>query len=170
MKRRRRSKYLSLGIIDALFQLAHGFSPHSPERSSREILYNRVVNTYGDMGRSEFSKRLYSLEINGHIVRRKNGDFRLTNAGQTRAIDIALSHIVLKNKKQDGYQRIIVFDIPERQRRARDAIRLKLKEFECIQLQRSVYITPYVCEKEIRAIATLLKIDHCIHILKIMPS
>src|SRR3989344_567134 len=49
----------------------------------------------------------------------------------------------------DGKWRLILFDIPEIKRRSRDALRRKLKELGCYELQKSVFLWPYDCKKEI---------------------
>lgn len=45
--------------------------------------------------------------------------------------------------KWDGRWRILIFDIPEDQRRKRDTLRQKLGELNFYQLQKSVWITPF---------------------------
>jgi len=45
--------------------------------------------------------------------------------------------------KWDGRWRILIFDIPENQRRKRDILRTKLTDLGFHQLQKSVWITPY---------------------------
>ncbi len=45
--------------------------------------------------------------------------------------------------KWDGYWRILIFDIPENQRRKRDVLRRKLSELNFYQLQKSVWLTPF---------------------------
>ena len=42
-----------------------------------------------------------------------------------------------------------MFDIPENKVQSRRAINLALKKFGCIQYQKSVFITPFPCKKEI---------------------
>lgn len=58
----------------------------------------------------------------------------------------------LKLKKQDKWDkkwRIVVFDVPEKRKTARDALRKKLLDLEFYQLQRSVWVNPYECKEEI---------------------
>jgi DNA-binding transcriptional regulator PaaX len=99
-----------------------------------------------------------------------SGSLHLAQKGQQRALLRSLTAIVLRNKKTDGRDRLIIFDIPEKQRSARDVLRRKLREFECQQLQRSVYITPYVCEDELHEITRILKITPHVHVLKVMTT
>ena len=52
----------------------------------------------------------------------------------------------------DGEWRIVIFDIPEKFKKAREALRMKLKELGFLELQKSVFIFPYECEDEINFI------------------
>ena len=46
----------------------------------------------------------------------------------------------------------MLFDIPEKLRRLRDSLRLHFREIGFIELQKSVFIHPYSCDKEIEFI------------------
>ena len=50
-----------------------------------------------------------------------------------------------KRKKWDGKWQVVVFDVWEKTRSKRDALRYEIKNFGFIQLQRSVWIYPYEC-------------------------
>ncbi len=54
-----------------------------------------------------------------------------------------------KRKVWDGYWRVIIFDIPEKLKRARDAVSLILKQAGAYPLQKSVFIYPYDCKNEL---------------------
>ncbi len=43
----------------------------------------------------------------------------------------------------------MLFDIPEKYRKGRDALRQKLKKIGFCELQKSILITPYNCREEI---------------------
>lgn len=60
--------------------------------------------------------------------------------------------------KWDGYWRVVMFDIPERKKFARDALRRKLKELGFRELQKSVFIFPYPCRNEIDFIVEVFDI------------
>ena len=47
---------------------------------------------------------------------------------------------------------MIIFDIPEKKKSAREALRDKLKDLGFAKLQDSVWITPFPCENEINFI------------------
>ncbi len=44
---------------------------------------------------------------------------------------------------------MVAFDIPEKYKMGRDALRKKLKKIGFCEMQKSVLITPFDCEKEI---------------------
>ena len=50
------------------------------------------------------------------------------------------------------------FDIPEKFKKAREALRLKLKELGFKELQKSVLVFPYECEDEINFIMEIFLI------------
>lgn len=52
-------------------------------------------------------------------------------------------------KKWDNMWRIVIFDIPEKRKKARNAINLKLKELGFHPIQKSTFIFPYKCKNEI---------------------
>ncbi|HEY4515935.1 MAG TPA: hypothetical protein VJH67_01980 [Candidatus Paceibacterota bacterium] len=60
-----------------------------------------------------------------------------------------------KPKRWDQKWRVIIFDIPEKKRKARDDLTLLFRQAGILRLQNSVWIYPYDCED----IITLLKTD-----------
>jgi len=51
--------------------------------------------------------------------------------------------------KWDRVWRVIIFDIPEKKKKARDALRRKFLHLGMFQLQKSVFVYPFDCKKEI---------------------
>lgn len=49
----------------------------------------------------------------------------------------------------DGKWRVVIFDVREDKRNFRDSLRYKIKSLGLYPLQKSVFVTPYPCEKEI---------------------
>ena len=54
-----------------------------------------------------------------------------------------------KMKRWDKQWRIVMFDIPERFKKARDALALTLKRMDFYRLQKSVFVHPFECGDEI---------------------
>ena len=55
----------------------------------------------------------------------------------------------IKENLWDGKWRTVIFDIPEKLKSARNALRDKLKEVGFHELQKSVFVFPYECKDEI---------------------
>ena len=65
--------------------------------------------------------------------------------------------VIKKPKKWDGYWRIVIFDIPEEKKYARNALAFKLKQLGFYPLQKSVYVYPFDCKNEIDFIADVFE-------------
>lgn len=101
----------------------------------------------------KIKRSIARLEEN-NFIRKKlvagEEQYILTETGKVRAMRYHLySMKIAEQPKWDGLWRIVMFDIPENKRIARRAINLALKKLGCIQYQKSVFITPYPCTKEI---------------------
>lgn len=70
----------------------------------------------------------------------------------------ALSFESIKRRRWDKKWRIIIFDISERKRSFRDAVRARLQQFGFLRLQDSVWVFPYDCEDAIAMLKTELRI------------
>lgn len=85
-------------------------------------------------------------------IQKKNNQIyiSLTKRGEKEAGSFQINKIKIEpQKKWDKKWRMIIFDIPETARIKREAFRGKLKELGFCQLQKSVWIYPYPCEKQI---------------------
>lgn len=72
---------------------------------------------------------------------------------------------IKKPKRWDGKWRVVIFDIPEKKRLARDVLRNKLKELGFYSLQKSVFVYPYDCQREIELIKTVYEIGPYVYFL-----
>lgn len=74
----------------------------------------------------------------------------ITEKGNKRILKYKFDEMRIERpRKWDGCWRIIAFDIPQRYKRARDALNRKLKEIEFYPLQKSIFICPFECRDEI---------------------
>ncbi len=93
---------------------------------------------------------------------------RLTNKGRVRIKEFSDDILIIPRPKiWDKKWRIVIFDIPNKFTKAREALRQKLKNLEFYQLQKSVWIYPYPCEDEILFIARIFRIESFIEILTV---
>ena len=115
-------------------------------------------------------RSLMRLRTNRFIIVEEKRDgkliVQLTEKGKRKTEEINIERLEIK--KQDIWDkkwRIIAFDIPDKKKRARDALRQKLKELDFYQLQKSVFVCPYPCEKEIQFLCEFFDINYCVNII-----
>ena len=93
---------------------------------------------------------------------------KITKKGETklRAFDIELMKIK-KPHKWDGKWRLVMFDIPMRFTKGREALRFHLKKLNFFQFQKSAWIYPFPCEDEIIFIADFFGVGKYVEVLTV---
>ena len=119
--------------------------------------------------RNRYHQALKRFEIKKFIRFTDEDNFVLTDSGRGVLLKFEIDDIslpVFYPKKWDRIWRVLIFDIPEITRSVRNIFRNKLQEFDFYTLQKSVYVTPQDCEKEIMELAKMLRIDRNVNIIK----
>lgn len=122
---------------------------------NRQLLWRRIREFYED--------RL--VEFNEH----KDGSVTvvLTENGRKRALRYDFENMNIKIPNfWDGLWHIVIFDIPEKRKAAREALRRKLKELGLIELQKSVFVFPHECKDEIEFVAEFFEVGHNIRYIR----
>lgn len=167
-------------LLLLFFGLAFGFTylPHKQWRLIKEAA--REWKKINEKALQEEIKKLYRSKL---VERKRHPDgsftFILTEKGKLKALTYHFQEMKIKRENWDGKWRIVIFDIPEKMRRGRDALRDKLKELGFYEFQKSVFIFPYECKDEIEFVieffnlrryvrfGVLENIDNEIHLKKI---
>lgn len=165
-------------LFFAGLSLSFTYSLHKQWRIFKEV--GREWRKINDRKLRLEIRKLYQSKL---LERKENADgsfsFILTNKGKIRAITYRFDEMKIEKKDWDGKWRIVIFDIPEKIRKGRDALRDKLKKLGFYELQKSVFVFPYECEDEIDFIieffnlrryvrsGVLEKIDNDLHLKKI---
>ena len=63
---------------------------------------------------------------------------------------------------------MVMFDIPDKHKWTRDIFRQKLRIMGFHQLQESIFILPYPCEKEVSLLVEILNIVDFVYLIKTM--
>jgi len=108
---------------------------------------------------------LANLERGNYIKKTVDNNYKLTKKGIKRINFSKLFKLSLDKNKKDGLWRVVIFDIPEKQRVKRDLLRQKLKDFDFKMIQKSVFVSPYICEKEIKELCKILDLKSGVSIL-----
>ena len=119
----------------------------------------RLVN------RLTYLKRSKQIEM-----REKDGKVALilTETGRSRLLAYQVEELAIERpKKWDDQWRLVIFDIPVKQKVARDILRGRLKLLGFRQLQESVWIHPYPCHNEVEFLATLYEVWPFVKVLTV---
>ena len=139
--------------------LAFGYSI-TPGKQRRVLKI--ISKEWNKIDRRELLKGISYLCRVGFIEENiHNGEVMIspTQKGKLKLLNIKLDDIKNKNKKWDDKWRMVAFDIPEKYKRGRDALRRKLKKIGFCELQKSVLITPYDCKEEIIDLVKLFELE-----------
>jgi len=96
-------------------------------------------------------KSLYESKLI-NIKERADGATKITitKSGKTKSLEFKIDEMNIKKPKTwDKKWRLVVFDIPEEHKKAREAIRECLNNLGFYKFQKSVFILPFECEDEI---------------------
>ena len=167
-KSNRREKWNRLGSTQKkILLLLLGGVGLSLARTPRQ--YFRMIGSVADewqkINQQTLSRSIKSLYKSKLVNERDNPDgtltIVLTNKGKDKALTYDIDTMTIAQpKKWDGKWRVVLFDIPERRREARDAMRAVLKGLGFCEYQKSVFVHPHPCQDEM---------DYVIEFFRIRP-
>ncbi len=120
--------------------------------SGRSIRLERIINNFqGNKHRIQIC--LNYLINKGYVDLKNTGDsriFLINQKGRQRILKYNIKDLKIKKTKEwDNKWRLIIFDIPEKEKSKRNMLTRKLKNMGFICLQKSVFVHPYRCFKEV---------------------
>lgn len=130
----------------------------SPRRALKII--GLVKKGWGDINELQARRAVRALYASRLVSMKENQDgtltLVLTDNGKQVALKYSVDTMKIPEPRQwDSKWRVIFFDIPERLKKARDALRLKLKQIGMLEYQKSVFIHPFPCGDEVNFIIEL---------------
>lgn len=133
----------------------------TPEQYFRVI--SEVSKEWKNINKRALEKAITSLYKSKLIKERENPDgsltMLLTEKGKEKIITFNIDNMKLKKPKTwDKKWRIILFDIPEKNKKTREAIRNILRNLGFYKYQESVFISPYQCSDEINFVTEYFNI------------
>ena len=135
-------------LLDAGIVFSYAYHPGQKWRALEKL--SREWKKINEKELEKGIRNLYRMDI---IDKTEKIDgwitVRPTEKGKLRALNFKLDNIRHKHNKWDGRWRMIAFDIPDKFKKGRDALRRRLRKIGFCELQESIFITPYDCQKEI---------------------
>ena len=142
-------------MVSSLFA-PYGQSLNQGLREGERIM-TRCPHNFSVGSRYVVSNTLSRLKSRGLIARsgsRKKAVWRITKPGRQHFKAKFLDESALP--PDDGKIRLVVFDVPEKERGKRDWLRTRLLTCEYSPFQKSVWIHPFECKKELDLISEYL--------------
>lgn len=124
----------------------------SPRRSLKII--KEISKEWKKINQRELRRSIKALYHSRLVKEETDTDGRiklvLTEKGKARALSYRIFEMELKKPVNwDRKWRIVVFDIPETQKRKREIFRFHLKNLQFFEFQKSVFVHPFECRDEI---------------------
>lgn len=119
--------------------------------------------------RDSFATTLSRLRAQGLLARRGrrgNGLWCITKQGKEYLRGFARDH----GPRPDGVRRLVIFDIPERERKKRDALRAELIAAQYQQLQKSVWMGAHPLPSDFVELVHALQLSRYVHIFSIRDA
>ncbi|OGI64372.1 hypothetical protein A2733_00130 [Candidatus Nomurabacteria bacterium RIFCSPHIGHO2_01_FULL_40_20] len=140
----------------------------SNQRTSFGLTQRLVKTIFGFQEDKDKIKRdLYRLRRQKLVEIKKVGkkhQLVLTEDGREIYLRFDYENLGLKKRKiWDRRWRMILFDIPNKMTKARNAFREKMREMGCVKFNDSVWVYPYPCQEEIDFIANYWKVGRYVH-------
>lgn len=128
-------------------------------------LYYKGVHVSGPEYRRRLDVGLSNLKQRGIIKKLPNDRFKFTKRGREWFKGSLFRYYKLIGTKWDKKWRVVIFDVPQEMHSKRNRLRLKLKALGFYMIQKSVFVFPYPCEKELSQYCGQMKIGDYINIL-----
>ena len=167
-------------LLLLLAGISFGYS-YTPQRQWR--ILKEVSREWKKLNEKMLRNEIRKLYQSKLIKKKENPDdshtLLLTEKGKMKALTYHFQKMKIERKNWDGKWRVVIFDIPERIRERRDALREKLKHLGFYELQKSVFVFPHECRDEIEFVievfnlrkyarfGVLESIDNELHLKKI---
>lgn len=98
----------------------------------------------------------------------KKAVVKITKEGRQQILKYDLDKMEIKRPARwDRRWRFIIFDIPNKKRMASNLFRKKLKELGFFHLQRSIFVHPFPCEKEIKFLRVIWEIEPYVRLVTV---
>jgi len=159
------AKSVAKEILLSIFDMAVPFfqSSHLYRKSASQYLLERAGERSELLEKIRYWKRMGYVTV---FIENKEKYFELTPKGHKYLKQKDKTKVVIPRPNHwDGKWRIVIFDISEKLRASRDALRSKLAELGFFQIQKSVYVYPFECTEAISLLSKRYFIENSVLIM-----
>lgn len=124
----------------------------SPRKQWKII--QEVKDKWKDIDRRALREAIQKLYRSNLVSEKHHADGSITitlnESGKQQALRYSLDKMTItKPAKWDGKWRMVIFDIPESQKKLRNTFRWHIKNLGFLELQKSVFVLPYDAKREL---------------------
>mgnify|MGYP001562713708 FL=1 len=141
--------------------------------ASSPYFLNKIIKKYFKNKIEQRSRKLRELQKRKliNIEEYENGIVKITlsHLGKNLIRQYKLEEMEIKKPlKWDGQWRIIIYDIPQKLRKASNAFRRKIKGLGLYRLQKSIWVSPYDCISELEFLCAIfgIPLENCVYYFK----
>lgn len=134
--------------------------------------FRKLRQEWKKIDQQSFGRSFQKLSSEKLIQEQKlpDGSFKLVLTEKGKKVARQLSFLgssinFKKPKKWDGKWRVVLFDIPEKDRPFRGILRQHLYDLDFKKLQHSVFVSPYPFEKEILELVALYSAEKYVRVI-----
>lgn len=141
-----------------------------------------LINDFGELTYKIITTPRGQLSIKGlyypkatyyGTIRRLSADGLVKKTKKANIVSVSLTpkgkallkQPIVKKHRSDGLSTIVIFDVPEKQRKARQALRKYLLRSGYISLQESVMISPFIAGGELKELIRELKLEPSVSVI-----
>lgn len=120
----------------------------------------KFLGVVGAKDKYRAKRAIYNLKDKKLVNFYENGVIEITKNGKKKILQYDIEDINIKPPaKWDGFWRIVIFDIPEKFKKARNALSKKIKDLGFFPLQKSVFVYPFECRNEINFVSEFFRVE-----------
>ncbi len=132
--------------------------------------YKKQYKRWGHFNKRILKANLRRLQKSGVIEESENAGeiiYKISEKGKFKLFKYRLDDMNLNRTSWDKKWRLVAYDIPKGKKNKAEAFRTLLKKMNFMQLQKSLWLTPYSCNNEIEFLKQIYYLDNHVSILTV---
>lgn len=131
--------------------------------------YKKQQKHWGHFNKRILKANLRRLQKSGIIEAEHAGElvYKITEKGRFKLFKYRLEDMNSNKTRWDKKWRLVAYDIPKGKKNQAEAFRALLKKMSFMQLQKSLWLTPYSCINEIEFLKELYYLKNHVTVLTI---
>lgn len=163
-----KAKEILLLLAAGVFVSASLIMPGLPRAAKLFLPERHPWRKYNQRKLKQIIKRFHKAELIS--TSEKDGEviLKLTDKGKEKVLKYKIDNLKIKKPKVwDRKWRLVIFDIPNSKKVARELFRGKLKQLGFYKLQESVFLFPFECFDEIEFLRQTFGVQNHVEILQV---